>query len=185
MAETTTPATAAVRRRGDGKYVVARASDLPDGARIIVEAGGHSIGIFNVEGRLYALLNRCPHMGGELCKGDVIGFVDSDRPGDFRLDAERLFISCPWHAWEYDLETGQSWFNPERTRVRPYAVTVESGETVAGELATGATSAPDGDPDVVDTVLHRVKGPLVAQVVPVEVENEYIVLSLARVTKPE
>jgi nitrite reductase/ring-hydroxylating ferredoxin subunit len=170
-----------VRRRRDGRYVVARASDLPDGARLIVEVAGRSVGIFNVSGTFYALLNRCPHMGAELCKGDVIGLVEADQPGDVRMDSDRPFVSCPWHAWEYDLKTGQSWIDPQRQRVRPYPVDVERGDAVTAGIAAGTVSEPDREPGVVDTVRHRIKGRLVAQVVPIEVQDDYVVLSLARV----
>ena len=33
-------------------------------------------------------------------------------------------LRCPWHGWEFDMRTGQSWFDPERTRVRRYEVEV-------------------------------------------------------------
>jgi nitrite reductase/ring-hydroxylating ferredoxin subunit len=168
----------------DKKYVVARVRDVPEGTRLIVTIRGRSIGVFNVEGRFYALLNRCPHLGGELCKGDVIGLVESDRPGDFRLDASRHFIACPWHAWEYDLETGQSWFNPGRTRARPFAVTAESGTEIARELESGAARTPARpDAKLVDAAQHRVKGPYTASVFPVEVDDDYIVISLRNVPR--
>ena len=80
------------------EFVVAKARDLPDGSRMIVEAGGRSIGVFNVRGRFYALLNRCPHQGAELCRGEVFGLVESDRPGDVRLNPAAPYISCPWHG---------------------------------------------------------------------------------------
>ena len=39
------------------------------GERKLVEIGGRSIGVFNVDGEYYALRNRCPHQGGPLCDG--------------------------------------------------------------------------------------------------------------------
>ena len=49
-------------------HVVARVSELPPGARRIVEIGRRSIGVFNVNGKLYALRNACPHQGAPLCR---------------------------------------------------------------------------------------------------------------------
>jgi 3-phenylpropionate/trans-cinnamate dioxygenase ferredoxin subunit len=152
--------------RKPNRYVVARAADIPDGERLIVEAGGRSVGIFNVGGRFYALLNRCPHQGAALCEGEVLGLLESDRPGEFHFDAEIRLISCPWHGWEYELETGQSWHNPERTRVRPYPVEVETGENVAAALADGRASR------------GRTRGPYRAEVLPVTVEDDYLVVSM-------
>jgi nitrite reductase/ring-hydroxylating ferredoxin subunit len=179
------PATAEGAAASERKYVVARVADVPDGSRLIVDVAGRSVGIFNVAGRFYALLNRCPHMGAELCRGDVIGLVEGDRPGDMRIDTSKLFISCPWHAWEYDLATGQSWINPKTSRVRPYPITVESGEKLAGDVAAGVVCALHAEPDTFDMATHRVKGRLVAQVVPIEIQDEHIVLSLSRIVEPE
>jgi 3-phenylpropionate/trans-cinnamate dioxygenase ferredoxin subunit len=148
------------------RYVVGRARDIPDGGRLIVEIGGRSIGIFNVDGAFYALLNRCPHQGGALCEGELLSLVESDRPGDIRVDADTRLIACPWHGWEFDLTTGRSWFNPERTRVRTYNVERESGG-VAHDLLERKRMG------------NRVEGPLQAEVVPVEVAEDYLVVSLS------
>jgi 3-phenylpropionate/trans-cinnamate dioxygenase ferredoxin subunit len=47
-----------------------------------------------------------------------------------RLDE---LLNCPWHGWEFDAHTRQSWRDPENTYVRQYAVSVESG----GDLLKG------------------------------------------------
>jgi 3-phenylpropionate/trans-cinnamate dioxygenase ferredoxin subunit len=134
------------------KYVVARTGDIPDGERLIVDVHGRSIGVFNVGGRFHALLNRCPHQGAELCRGTVHGALEADAPGRIRYDASRRLLRCPWHGWEFDLSTGQSYFDPARTRVRSYRTEVQSGELA--------------------------KGPYTAEVIPVSVEDDYVVLWL-------
>jgi nitrite reductase/ring-hydroxylating ferredoxin subunit len=171
------------KRRGDAseKVVLARAADLADGERLIVTVQGRSIGIFNVGGRFYAFLNRCPHRGAELCKGDILGSLESDRPGEFRLDPERRFLACPWHGWEYDLETGESWFDPARTKARPFRVDVEAGQIVAEDIASGrALELGEDMADFIDPQTRRIRGPYRAEVLPVAVEDEYLVLSLRR-----
>jgi nitrite reductase/ring-hydroxylating ferredoxin subunit len=161
------------------KFVVGRASDLADGDRLVVEVHGRSIGIFKVDDRYYAMLNRCPHGGAELCKGEIVDLLESERPGEVRLDRSRKFIACPWHGWEYELETGQSWFDPVRTRARMFEVGVSSGGMLAGDLGSGAAAVPDDlAPRVIDAATHRVKGPYTAEMLPVEVEDDYIVVSL-------
>jgi 3-phenylpropionate/trans-cinnamate dioxygenase ferredoxin subunit len=166
--------------RGGAKFVVGRASDIAEGERILVDVDGRSVGIFNVGGVFYAMLNKCPHMGAELCKGDVLNLIEADAPGEVRIDHGTTFIVCPWHGWEYDIATGQSWCNPDRTRARPFSVDVERGAQVANELADGSARGSVDDAKLVDPVRHRVKGPFVASVLPIEVEDEYIVVSLAR-----
>jgi nitrite reductase/ring-hydroxylating ferredoxin subunit len=161
------------------KYVVARAADIPEGTRLLIDVQGRSVGVFNVEGSFYALLNRCPHLGGELCKGDVINLVQSDRPGDMRLDKSRHLITCPMHGWEYDIATGQSWFDPRKVRTRPFGVTVRRGDDLSADLAGGETATPvNSNARLVDAKTHRVKGPYTAEVIPVSVEDDYVVISL-------
>lgn len=69
-------------------------------------------------------------------------------------------IKCPWHGWEFELATGRSWADPERVRVRPYAVEVASG----GSLAN--------DPE-------QIAGPYTATTIPVTVDGNYVVVSLS------
>lgn len=93
---------------------------------MIVELEGRSIGIFNVDGRPYALRNACPHQGGPLCAGTVGGTMLPSDPHRYVYGRHDQVIRCPWHGWEFDIETGVSLFDPGR-RVRSYPVTVEEG----------------------------------------------------------
>ncbi len=106
-------------------HVVCGLSELTPGSRRIVEVQGRSIGVFNVEGRLYALRNACPHQGAPLCLGKLTGTMAASEPGVYEWRREGEILRCPWHGWEFDLTNGRSIFNPHRIRVRPYDVTVE------------------------------------------------------------
>jgi nitrite reductase/ring-hydroxylating ferredoxin subunit len=139
------------------KFVVAKVSDIPPGERLLVEVGGREIGIFNTDGEFSAMLNRCPHLGGPLCEGPIMDLVLSDGPGDMRIDRSRKMLMCPWHAWEFDVRTGQSYVDPRRMRARQYKVEVATGEEVC-----------DGP----------VEGPFVAEMVSVAVEDDYVVVSI-------
>jgi 3-phenylpropionate/trans-cinnamate dioxygenase ferredoxin subunit len=136
------------------RHVVARVDEIPPGSRKIVEVAGRSIGVFNVDGRFHALRNRCPHQGGPLCEGFVFAALRSSGPGDYDHRPGEAFVRCPWHGWEFDIATGQSWFDPQRTRVRSYRVTVEPSE--------------------------RVRGPYVAERYEVTVEDRCVVVDLGR-----
>ena len=105
-------------------HVVAPAAELPPGSRRVVEVEGRSIGVFNVGGTFYALRNTCPHQGAPLCEGSVQGTALPSRPGEHRWARDGEILRCPWHGWEFDLTTGRSIFNPHRTRVKRYEVTV-------------------------------------------------------------
>ena len=93
------------------KHVVAAEGEIPPGGRKIVEVEGRSIGVFNLDGRYFALRNRCPHQGGPLGEGYL---------------EENGVISCPWHGWTFDLKTGVSPLDRD-VRVGCYPVRVEEG----------------------------------------------------------
>jgi 3-phenylpropionate/trans-cinnamate dioxygenase ferredoxin subunit len=133
------------------RQVVARALDVAPGQCKIVNVNGREIGVFNLNGEYFALANRCPHEGGPLCQGHIIPLIQSDGPGQYRLTRHKEFLRCPWHGWEFEIRTGQSWCDPKSTRARQFEVKVESGETLA-------------------------KGPYVAETFPVSVEEDYLVV---------
>jgi nitrite reductase/ring-hydroxylating ferredoxin subunit len=108
---------------------VARVAEIPPGERRIVEIGGRSIGVFNVDGEFFAIRNACPHQGGPLCEGQVLSAIAATGPGEYVRSRPGGIVRCPWHAWEFDIRTGRSWFDPERTRVRSYPVEVRHAET--------------------------------------------------------
>ncbi len=146
------------------KYVVATVDEIPPGERKLVEVAGRAIGVFNLGGEFFALRNRCPHQGGPLCLGRLSGFVHSAAPGEYEYSRHGEILRCPWHGWEFDVRTGQSWFDPARVRVRQYEVTVEPGAVVDGDLA----GAPPG----------LAPGPYVAETYPVSVEHQYVVIEV-------
>jgi 3-phenylpropionate/trans-cinnamate dioxygenase ferredoxin subunit len=108
--------------------VVGRVSEVPPGGRRIVDAAGRSIGVFNVKGTFYALRNSCPHQAAPLCLGAIKGMTLPSRPGEYHWGREGEILRCPWHGWEFDITTGRSIFNPHKTRVKAYEVTVESDQ---------------------------------------------------------
>jgi 3-phenylpropionate/trans-cinnamate dioxygenase ferredoxin subunit len=107
------------------RHIVANVRDIPPGERLIVEVAGRSIGVFNVDGRFYAVKNSCPHQGGPLCQGRTVGLAVAERPGEIAYGREGEILRCPWHGWEFDLATGRSVVDPTRTRDKSYPVAVE------------------------------------------------------------
>lgn len=146
------------------RYVVATVTEIAPGARKIVEVAGRSIGIFNIEGEVFALRNRCPHQGGPLCLGVLWGSVTATVPGEYQYGRPGEIVRCPWHGWEFDVRTGQSWVDPQRLRVRRYEVRVEDG-------------AAHGD-DAPDPTLSRVPGPYVAETFATSIERRNVVVEI-------
>lgn len=61
--------------------------------RALVKVDGHQIALFEIDGQLFAINNRCPHEGYPLIEGTV--------KNDCRL-------ACNWHGWTFDLKDGQA-----------------------------------------------------------------------------
>jgi nitrite reductase/ring-hydroxylating ferredoxin subunit len=153
------------------RIVVSRVDEFPPGERRIVQAGRRSIGVFRVGDSFYAINNYCPHQGGPLCLGRTKPWVRSTGPGDYAMAEQEALVACPWHGWEYDLATGQSFLGPGEPPARTYEVSVETGgvDAAAGDAAPVATGTgpPTGG---------RRPGPFVAETFPVHVEDAYVVV---------
>jgi nitrite reductase/ring-hydroxylating ferredoxin subunit len=93
----------------------------------LFEFGKLSVGVIHTDAGWFAVRNRCPHMLGELCKGIVTGTMLPSGPDELCWGLEGRVVRCPWHGWEYDLATGRSVFETNRTKVATYPVEVEDG----------------------------------------------------------
>ncbi|HEX7708776.1 MAG TPA: Rieske 2Fe-2S domain-containing protein [Thermoanaerobaculia bacterium] len=78
---------------------IARTTDVPLGRARACDAGGRTIALYHTASGFFATDNVCPHRGGPLADGDLIGNE----------------INCPWHLWSFDVESGLCPGNPEVT----------------------------------------------------------------------
>ena len=152
------------------RFEICPANELLPGERTIVELNGHSIGVFNVDGEYYALKNDCPHQRAPLCQGKVTGTTAAAEPGEVKWKDDGQILRCPWHGWEFDIETGRSVFDPHRVRARSFDAAVEEKDVCKSELETtdgGCDCGADieGDEPPVDTY-------------DVTIEDEYVVVYL-------
>lgn len=112
---------------------VGRVADFTDGRRVLVTIDGREVFVFERAGRFHAFENLCPHMGGPVGEGILIGKVEAVLGADRevvreRFSSEEIHIVCPWHGWEYDIETGEC-AAFRRIRLRRYEA-VQRGEDV-------------------------------------------------------
>jgi nitrite reductase (NADH) small subunit len=107
---------------------VSSVESLSPGERRIVNAGGIDIGVFNIDGAIYAIPNLCVHQWGPLCAGDISGTLTASASSDWRYEWVRdgSIIVCPWHSLEFDVTTGQCLAYP-RVKLRRYEVVIEDG----------------------------------------------------------
>ena len=76
---------------------VAASSAVIEGKLLATRAGGQRVLLTRINGRVYAVVDRCPHMGMSLVKGKVDNGV----------------VTCPWHNSRFDLCSGRNldWVN--------------------------------------------------------------------------
>ncbi|MBI4670258.1 MAG: Rieske (2Fe-2S) protein [Chloroflexi bacterium] len=87
---------------------IARADDIQEGERKIVNVDGISIGMFHHNGNWYALRNSCLHRGGPVCTGKLEGDT----------------LTCPWHGFQYDVRDGHLIVDP-KSRLDTFKVRLE------------------------------------------------------------
>ncbi|MFN8660516.1 MAG: Rieske (2Fe-2S) protein [Thermomicrobiales bacterium] len=105
-------------------WPVARVDEIRPGECRLVEVKQRSIGLFNINGTIVAVLNVCPHELAPVCRGRVGGTTLPSPPGEYRWGREGEILACPWHGWEFDLLTGRA-LADERVRLRLYPVSIE------------------------------------------------------------
>jgi nitrite reductase/ring-hydroxylating ferredoxin subunit len=97
-------------------FVRVAAGVAPD-TPLIANVGRYEVALFNVGGEIRAYENACPHQGGPIGEGWV----------------EDGVVTCPWHAWRFDLRTGAMTLG-DFARLRRFDVRVEpDGVYVAAE----------------------------------------------------
>jgi 3-phenylpropionate/trans-cinnamate dioxygenase ferredoxin subunit len=100
---------------------VCPASELPPGAKRIVEHDGRAIGVFNCDGVLYAIEDRCSHDDGPLAEGE--------------FDAATCTVECPRHGSLFDLTTGRPKTLPAFKPVQTFPVAVGDDDTITLEVS--------------------------------------------------
>ena len=96
----------------DSEYVrVADLAGLREAGQQVVSADGRAVALFHHEDEVYAVDNRCPHMGFPLSKGSV----------------EDGILTCHWHHARFELEEGDT-FDIWADDVQTFPVAVEDGE---------------------------------------------------------
>ncbi len=94
------------------QYVsAAKVADVATAGRLVVQLNGHVIALFAHAGRIYAVDNRCPHMGFPLHRGTLKDGI----------------LTCHWHHARFDLASGGT-FDQFADDVRIFPVQIRDGE---------------------------------------------------------
>jgi 3-phenylpropionate/trans-cinnamate dioxygenase ferredoxin subunit len=90
---------------------ICAAGELAPGEMRLVEHDGQKIGVFNCDGALYAIEDRCSHDDGPLAEGP--------------FDASTCTVECPRHGSLFDLTSGRPKTLPAYAPVQTFAVEIE------------------------------------------------------------
>jgi nitrite reductase/ring-hydroxylating ferredoxin subunit len=110
------------------RHEICRLDDLEPGGLLGVEVDGVAVVVARTpKGEVHVLRDRCSHAGARLSRGRLLQKVSGDEVGAYVLCEDEYVVRCPWHGYEYDVETGRCIADARRDRVRTYEVTVDDG----------------------------------------------------------
>lgn len=95
----------------DNFVAVLDEKELHEGTMKLIRAEGLPVLLIKQSGQIFAIDNRCPHMGCSFAGGTLDGMV----------------IICPCHDWRFDLKTGEYDKDPSMKLVT-YEWKIESGK---------------------------------------------------------
>jgi nitrite reductase/ring-hydroxylating ferredoxin subunit len=101
----------------------AEVTEIPDEGVIAVNVSGQPIALAKSDGKIFAVDNRCPHMGYPLNRGSVHDGI----------------LICHWHNAMFDLASGCT-FHPFADDVEPYPVEVRDGKVYVNVSPNGANA---------------------------------------------
>ncbi len=90
---------------------VGKIDELSEGEGRSYDVQDRAIAVFLVDGQLYAIEDQCPHMGAALSAGHLEGCQ----------------VSCPWHAWRFDIRDG-AWCDSPQVKIDAFETRIVDGE---------------------------------------------------------
>jgi nitrite reductase/ring-hydroxylating ferredoxin subunit len=92
---------------------VASLAEIQTHGRLTAKVGDHVIAMFLVDGKVFAVDNRCPHMGFPLDRGTV----------------KDCILTCHWHHARFDLNTGGT-FDQWADDGRAFPTRIDAGQVL-------------------------------------------------------
>ena len=95
----------------DDFFPVLEEKELQEGTMKLVRVEGYPVLLIKLSGQIFAIDNRCPHMGCGLSDGELDGLV----------------IVCPCHDWRFDLKTDE-YEDDSSIKLTAFEWKIESGK---------------------------------------------------------
>lgn len=113
-----------------------------------LQLASHRIAVLRHGDSVFAFSSHCPHHGGPLQRGHVLPGVSSSAPGEMTSEPERPVVVCPWHAYEFSLESGAAVCD-RKLKMRLYSAEVLDGRVrveLPARWGSESTIRPGGGP---------------------------------------
>lgn len=89
------------------EYIVEIEKFIEKDKNIVFKAGKKQVLLIGIKDKIFALDNRCPHEGYPLSEGGV---------------NDTCVLTCNWHNWKFDLETGECTLGGDNVQTYPVHV---------------------------------------------------------------
>jgi nitrite reductase (NADH) small subunit/3-phenylpropionate/trans-cinnamate dioxygenase ferredoxin subunit len=110
---------------------VAKVGSIPEGEGATFPLGDRLVAVFLHRGEYFAIDDLCPHMGASLGAGQL---------------NEEGQVTCPWHAWRFDICDG-TWCDNPRLKIDAFTVRIQGDEIqVAVKNPPNDSSPNDSSP---------------------------------------
>ncbi len=94
------------------EHKIGTINEVPEGTAKQYKINGVLIGVFHVNGKWFAIGDVCTHKGGLLHEGPF----------------DEYTVTCPVHAAQFDLKTGQNVSPPAPSPVKAYKIYAKENE---------------------------------------------------------
>ncbi len=102
-------------RAGRRTFPVLDEADLAGRLGLVARADNTPLGpvaIYQIDGAVHAVADRCPHAGAPLSEGELSGRQ----------------ITCPWHGSQFDVCTGERTRGPADSDIATFPVVIANGQ---------------------------------------------------------
>ena len=121
--------------------LLGRSADVAEGGSLMIAIDGREIAVFRRDGRLFAIDDQCPHKKASLAAGQC----------------GETIVVCPWHGWQFDLRTGESFDHPG-FRVAAHEIKERGGELWIRLVEAAGSDVSDQESVIGDRVGDEVPG---------------------------
>ncbi|GAC1414181.1 MAG: Rieske (2Fe-2S) protein [Candidatus Velthaea sp.] len=110
------------------KHRLGKAVDFAPQSCVVREIDGRAVAVWHQDGKFYATRNACPHMGAPLNYGTIEGTMLPSSAKEYSYGMEGHVLRCPWHGYEFSLESGEPLFGTSDQRLITYPVSLEGDQ---------------------------------------------------------